>query len=154
MRVLLLLAHPEPASFCAALYRTVVTVLGDAGHQLCLSDLHAMGFDPVPGRHDFRQRGNPGCFKYQTEQAHAAAHDGFAPVLSGEMAKLAWCDVALFCCPLCVWSPARLEAAGREGALAAWRDRLGGIETEPALAGRTLAAYPDPMHDHPTQYRI
>ena len=40
------LAHPKPTSFCAALARTCVEHLRAGGHEAQLHDLYAMDFDP------------------------------------------------------------------------------------------------------------
>lgn len=45
MNVLLLVAHPNPASFNHAIAHTVADVARRAGHEVCLHDLYAEGFD-------------------------------------------------------------------------------------------------------------
>lgn len=50
MRVLVLYAHPDPASFGAALHETVVARLRQAGHEVDDCDLYAEGFDAVLSR--------------------------------------------------------------------------------------------------------
>ncbi len=47
MRVLVLYAHPNPASFGAAVKDQVVASLAAAGHEVDLCDLNAEGFNPV-----------------------------------------------------------------------------------------------------------
>jgi putative NADPH-quinone reductase len=47
VRVLVLLAHPEPASFAAALAAAAVRGLGSAGHEVRVVDLYGEGFEPV-----------------------------------------------------------------------------------------------------------
>lgn len=47
MRVLVLYAHPNPASFGAALHEVVVSGLTAAGHEVDDCDLYAEGFWPV-----------------------------------------------------------------------------------------------------------
>ena len=47
MKILVILAHPNPASFNAAIARTVVQTLEAAGHTVLFHDLYAEGFDPV-----------------------------------------------------------------------------------------------------------
>ena len=47
MRFLVLYAHPDPASFAAALHRTVVETLRKHGHEVDDCDLYAERFDPV-----------------------------------------------------------------------------------------------------------
>lgn len=46
MRVLVVHAHPDPASFGAELDRVVRAALESAGHEVRHFDLHAEGFDP------------------------------------------------------------------------------------------------------------
>ena len=47
MRVLLVLAHPQPESFAHAVHRRMVSGLTRAGHEVRELDLYGMGFDPV-----------------------------------------------------------------------------------------------------------
>lgn len=47
MRILVLYAHPNPDSYCAALHGKVVAALTHAGHEVDDCDLYAEGFDPV-----------------------------------------------------------------------------------------------------------
>lgn len=50
MNVLIVYAHPNPASFNAALRQTAVGALSRAGHSILLSDLYAMHFNPALGK--------------------------------------------------------------------------------------------------------
>ena len=100
MRAFIVHAHPEPKSFNGAMTRTAVAVLTEAGHEVQVSDLYAMGFDPVSGRHNFTTVLDPEYYKQQLEEAHAAAHDGFAPELQAEQDKMFWCDVMILQFPL------------------------------------------------------
>src|SRR5437762_6361237 len=95
MRVLIVYAHPEPTSFNAAMMREAVAVLSAAGHEVIVSDLHAMGFDPVSDRRNFSTVVDPGRLSQQIEEAHASAHNGYVPELQAEMDKLAWCDLLI-----------------------------------------------------------
>jgi len=47
VRVLIVLAHPDPASFNHALAAAVEDALDSAGHEVSLRDLYAEGFDPL-----------------------------------------------------------------------------------------------------------
>ncbi len=100
MNVLLLLAHPEPASFCGALFRTAADRLAKAGHRVRAHDLYAEHFDPVGGRQDFATVKNPDFFKYQAEQNFATEQRGFAADVATEQEKLLWCDLVIFHFPL------------------------------------------------------
>jgi NAD(P)H dehydrogenase (quinone) len=47
MKILVVLAHPNPASFNAAIAQTVVKTLAAGGHETIFHDLYAEHFDPV-----------------------------------------------------------------------------------------------------------
>lgn len=47
MRILIVLAHPDPASFNHALAGAAAEALAHGGHDVSLRDLYAEGFDPV-----------------------------------------------------------------------------------------------------------
>ena len=65
MRVLIVHAHHEPTSFNGALTRHAVEVLTAAGHETVVSDLYAMGFDPVSDRRNFTTVADPERLKQQ-----------------------------------------------------------------------------------------
>ena len=56
MKVFVVLAHPEHQSLNGAMFRTAVETPASAGHEVQTSDLHAMQFDPVSGRHNATRR--------------------------------------------------------------------------------------------------
>jgi len=100
MNVLLVYWHPEPRSFNAAMRDTAIQTLQDAGHELKLSDLRVMNFDPVSDRRNFTTVKDPDYFKQQLEELHATEVAGFAPDLNAEMAKVEWCDLMIWQFPL------------------------------------------------------
>lgn len=53
MRVLTVIAHPNPASFCHAVLGEFTRGLAEAGHERDVIDLYAIGFDPVFRRNDY-----------------------------------------------------------------------------------------------------
>jgi NAD(P)H dehydrogenase (quinone) len=53
--VLVVYAHPNPASFTHAVLDEIVRGLADAGHSYEVLDLYAIGFDPVFSQHDSTQ---------------------------------------------------------------------------------------------------
>ena len=89
MNVLLVFAHPERASFVGALLETAQRELSAAGHSVVVSDLYADGFDAAVGAADFLDRANPDYLNVGAEQAHAAEHRTFAPILQREMDRVA-----------------------------------------------------------------
>lgn len=100
MKVLIVHAHHEPQSFNAALTHHAKQVLTEHGHEVVISDLYAMGFDPISDRRNFTTCKDPTYFKQQTEELHATEADGFAPDIQTELDKLFWCDVLIFQFPL------------------------------------------------------
>jgi len=100
MRVFIVDAHPEPQSFNSAMTREATHALRAAGHDVDISDLYAMGFNPVSDRRNFVTVHNPEYYRQQSEEAYAAAHEGFAPDIQAEMDKLFRCDVLILQFPL------------------------------------------------------
>jgi NAD(P)H dehydrogenase (quinone) len=100
MRVFIVHAHHEPSSFNGAMTREATEALRATGHEVEVSDLYAMGFDPVSDRRNFTTVRDPHRLNQQAEEAFAAGRDGFAPDLQAEMDKLFWCDVLILQFPL------------------------------------------------------
>ena len=116
MKVLIVHAHPEPQSFCTALKTTAVDVLRDAGHEVEVSDLYAMGFNPVASADDFGTRANPDYCVYALEQRHGVSSGTIAPDIKDELEKLMRCDLLILNFPLFWFStPAILKG---------WIDRV------------------------------
>jgi putative NADPH-quinone reductase len=84
MRVLVVYAHPCEDSFCAAIRDRTIATLAEAGHDVRLLDLYAMGFDPVLSAGERRAYHTPG--------------DNEGPVAE-HLAHLRWCEALLFVYP-------------------------------------------------------
>jgi NAD(P)H dehydrogenase (quinone) len=100
MKIFIVHAHPESRSFNAAMKDTALKVFTDQGHEVKISDLYQMRFDPVGGKSDFKTLADPDYFKYQAEQLNAFNHDLFIPEIKSEMEKLDWADLVIFNFPL------------------------------------------------------
>ncbi|MDJ0723466.1 MAG: NAD(P)H-dependent oxidoreductase [Desulfobacterales bacterium] len=100
MKTLIVHAHPEPRSFNAAMTATAVAYFEEAGHDVQISDLYAMAFDPVSDRRNFKSVHDPDYFKQQAEEQHASKVDGFAPDIRREIEKLEWCESLILQFPL------------------------------------------------------
>jgi NAD(P)H dehydrogenase (quinone) len=116
MRALIVHAHHEQQSFNGAMTREAVAALTEAGHEVVVSDLHAMNFDPVSDRRNFLTVADATRLSQQTEERHASAVNGYAPDLQAEMDKVAWCDVLIFQFP--IWW------LGLPAILKGWVDRV------------------------------
>lgn len=98
--ILIVHAHHEPQSFCSSLAHAAAETWREQGHEVVVSDLHAMGFQPVSDRRNFTTTANPDYLKQQQEEAYATEHQGFAPEVEAEMRKLEQCDLLIFSFPL------------------------------------------------------
>jgi len=116
MRVFIVHAHHEPTSFNAAMMWTARHALMEQNHQIVVSDLYAMGFDPVSDRRNFITTSDPDRLKQQDEEALASRTNGYVPELQAEMDKLAWCDLLIFQFPLWWLGPPAI--------LKGWIDRV------------------------------
>ena len=100
MNVLIVYAHEEPKSFNGAMRDTAVRVLQELGHKVEVSDLYAMQFNPVGGKHDFTALTDPDYFKYGVEQTKASEAKTFAADVATEQEKLLRADFLIFQFPL------------------------------------------------------
>ena len=100
MRFFIVHAHHEPSSFNGAMTREATACLGAAGHEVVVSDLYAMDFDPVSDRRNFTSVKDPERLKQQSEEAHASECNGYVAELQSEMDKLLWCDALVLQFPL------------------------------------------------------
>ena len=100
MNILIVHAHPEPQSFNGAMTRAAVETLTAEGHSVTVSDLYAMGWDPVSDRRNFTSEALSERYDQQTEERHAVDHAGFAPDLAAEMDKMVAADLVIFQFPI------------------------------------------------------
>lgn len=116
MNVLIVHAHPEPKSFTTAMKDAAVAELTDQGHRVEVSDLYAMGFDPIAKADDFPARRNPDYLVYALEQRHGHETGSLAPDIRAELDKLLRADLIILSFPLFWFSvPAILKG---------WIDRV------------------------------
>lgn len=100
MNILIVRAHHEPQSFSSALAYQAERTLKAAGHDVVVSDLHRMDFDPVSDRRNFTSVKDPEYLKQQVEEMYATEVGGFSAELEAEIVKLEQCDALLFSFPL------------------------------------------------------
>ncbi|MGY2488843.1 NAD(P)H-dependent oxidoreductase [Cupriavidus sp. CP313] len=116
MKVLVIHAHPEPQSFSSALKAVAVEAFREAGHEVQVSDLYAMGFNPVASAADFGNRANPDYCVYALEQRNGVATGTISSDIQRELDKLMQCDLLVLNFPLFWFStPAILKG---------WIDRV------------------------------
>jgi NAD(P)H dehydrogenase (quinone) len=114
--VLIVHAHPEPASLNSALKNIAVAELRALGHRVLLSDLYAMSWKPVFDEHDFLTRRDQRRLSFVEESGHAFATGTQTPDVLAEQEKLLAADAVIFQFPLWWFSmPAILKG---------WVDRV------------------------------
>ena len=154
MKILFVYAHSQAESFNAALLDTAVKTARAEGHEVVVSDLYAMGFNPVASEHDFKERRFSGHLQYDREQKHAVGHRSFSDDIAAEIDKLLWCDMLILQFPLWWYSvPAIMKG---------WFDRVfvnglaygqlgrfdqGGLKGRRAMVSMTTGCYPDMVSD-------
>jgi len=101
MKFLIVFAHPENEhSFQKSLLDHAVDELMRAGHEVKVSDLYAMDFEPVASERDFKNRRFPERLQYDREQKFSLQNDDLSDDLSAELEKLFWCDFLILQFPL------------------------------------------------------
>lgn len=116
MKVLIVHAHPEPQSFTAALRDQAADTFRAQGHEVQVSDLYAMGWNPVASVDDFSHRENPEYLVYALEQRLGVKSGSIAPDIQQELDKLLWADLLVLNFPIFWFSaPAMLKG---------WIDRV------------------------------
>lgn len=99
MNVLWVLAHPEPRSLTAALAADGRAALEEQGHAVRVSDLYAMGWNPVVTGADY---GQPPDERLHVGAASQRAYrtGGLPPDVVTEQEKLRWADALVLHFPL------------------------------------------------------
>ncbi|OLY73687.1 NAD(P)H dehydrogenase [Pseudomonas sp. ATCC PTA-122608] len=116
MKVLIVHAHPEPQSFTAALRDQAIATLQAQGHEVQVSDLYAMHWNPVASASDFTSRENPEYLVYALEQRLGVKSQSIAADIQQELDKLLWADLLILNFPIFWFSaPAMLKG---------WIDRV------------------------------
>jgi len=116
MKVLIVHAHPEPQSFTAALRDQATATLQAQGHEVQVSDLYAMHWNPVASASDFTSRENPEYLVYALEQRLGVKSQSIAADIQQELDKLLWADLLILNFPIFWFSaPAMLKG---------WIDRV------------------------------
>lgn len=101
MNVLIVFSHPETeSSFNAAMLQRSVETLEAQGHEVKVSNLYKMNFNPVASGDDFIERRFPDQLQYDREQKFAAQNGFFAPDIAEELEKVQWCDMLILHFPL------------------------------------------------------
>lgn len=124
MQVHIVHAHPEPRSFNAALTGRARDALSAQGHGVTVSDLYALGFDPVERGAHYPSRRDPEAFAALAEQRHAWSADALPGDVAREIAALEAADLVILQFPLW-WH-------GTPAILKGWFDRVflsGGLYT-------------------------
>jgi len=116
MNIFIVYAHPEPKSYNGAMKNLAVEILELAGHEVQVSDLYQMKFNPIGAGHDFDSVAQADFLSMASEQMNASIQHTFSADIQAEQAKLLWADLVIFQFPLWWFSmPAMMKG---------WIDRV------------------------------
>lgn len=114
MKIHYIYAHPQETSFNAFLKAQALAAIKEANHQLELSDLYAMNFNPVASWKDFEMETAKNQY-FQAQQMAYQQHS-LSSDIQKEIEKIRWADHLFFQFPLWWFSmPAILKG---------WFDRV------------------------------
>ncbi len=118
LKVLVIFAHPETKSFCAALKETIVSTFMKRGDEVKVSDLYRMKMILPVGPDDYEKLSDPAYFKAPDEQAAANKNNftSYTPEVKAEHEKVKWSDVVIFVFPM-YW-------CSFPGIMKCWIDRI------------------------------
>lgn len=109
-------AHPEPRSLNGSLKDDGLRMLADLGHEVRVSDLYAMNWNPTVGADDFPAQGPGERLVVTRASKHAYAEGSLSEDIRGELEKLDWADAVVFQFPLWWY--------GMPAILKGWVDRV------------------------------
>jgi len=155
LKVLIVYAHPEPRSFGRALLDRSVETLRSCGHEVVVSDLYAMEFNPVATGQDFTQRRFPDALQYDREQKLASQRHTFVDDIQTEIDKVLACDLLILQFPLWWFSvPAimkgwidRVFVNGTVYGAGGMRFNNGGLKGRRAMLTLTTGCFPEMMEE-------
>jgi NAD(P)H dehydrogenase (quinone) len=99
-KVLIVHAHPEPASLTRQLVEVSIDTLQRQGHEVLLSDLYAMRWKAVFDEDDFPARADPDRLSFVAESGHSYSSGQQSPDIAGEQQKVLSADAVIFQFPL------------------------------------------------------
>lgn len=101
-KVLIILAHPEPQSFCASLKNRCAEAFKKQGCVVTVRDLYQIGFNAVGGPEDFTKlkHDNIDQFRYGEEQKHGVVNGTVKEELTVEHDYLTQTDYVVLCFPM------------------------------------------------------
>lgn len=99
-KVLIVYAHPEPASLTCQFTDAAVQALQEQGHDVMLSDLYGMDWKAVFDEDDFPARAAPDRLSFISESAHSYSTGQQTADIASEQQKLLAADAVILLFPL------------------------------------------------------
>ena len=100
MNVLIITAHPDPASLTHSLCREATEQLNKDGHEVQISDLYAMNWKSAVDREDFPALPSSERLRVGAASGEAFLGDTLTDDVKEEQAKLLWADAVILAFPL------------------------------------------------------
>lgn len=95
MKYFIVYAHPEPTSLSGHLKNRAVAALEQAGHEVIVSDLYAIGWKAVADADDFPERRDTAPLKYGKASQEAYRTGTQTADIAEEQRKLLWADAVI-----------------------------------------------------------
>ncbi|KQZ63604.1 MULTISPECIES: NAD(P)H-dependent oxidoreductase [unclassified Lysobacter] len=99
-KILIVHAHPEPASLNRQLVDAAVQTLQEQGHEVLTSDLYGMRWKAVFDEDDFPSRADPDRLHFVRESGHAYANGRQTSDVAAEQEKVLAADAVILQFPL------------------------------------------------------
>ena len=99
-KILIVHAHPEPASLNRQLVDTAVQALQEQGHEVLTSDLYGMRWKAVFDEDDFPSRADPDRLHFVSESGHAYTSGRQTSDVAAEQEKVLAADAVILQFPL------------------------------------------------------
>lgn len=100
MKVFIVLAHPEPKSLTHSLNKVFIEELKKEGHEVKVSDLYEMKWNPVLDTYDAPVERPDGKFSIARDQKNAYENHVLPEDVQKEQDKVEWADLVVFQYPL------------------------------------------------------
>ena len=100
MKILLVLAHPEPQSLICSLYNLIRHELEKQGHTIQTSDLYRMNWESHVDRDDFTDLAKDARLRITTASCSSFVTDSLTEDVKTEQTKILWADTVIFVFPL------------------------------------------------------
>jgi NAD(P)H dehydrogenase (quinone) len=103
-KFLIIYANPNPKSFCGSIKNITIEKLKKMKHEVLLTDLYSIKFNPVASPSDLKKLKNSENFQLMSEQIFSYEFennfDNYKKEIKDELDKITWADNLIFIFPI------------------------------------------------------